>query len=171
MSDGVSDFPLAYHITFGTYGARLHGGGRPTVHHQQNRPGDAFIRVDPTLQATEKARLNGPVVRLDANMRASVERWMPAICQRGGWRLWIAAAQHDHLHVLLSASRRGKAVRRWLKTWLGAALTDAFGEPAGGRWWAKGGSVKWVWDQPYLQRVHAYIRQQRTLGDRWRQDV
>src|SRR5438876_2474643 len=36
-------YPLAYHITFGTYGMRLHGDARGTVDRRVNQPGDAIV--------------------------------------------------------------------------------------------------------------------------------
>jgi hypothetical protein len=38
--------PIAYHITFGTYGTRLHGDPRGTVDRSMNRPGDPIIGAD-----------------------------------------------------------------------------------------------------------------------------
>jgi hypothetical protein len=38
--------PLAYHITFGTYGTRLHGDERGTVDRAMNKPGDPIIGAD-----------------------------------------------------------------------------------------------------------------------------
>ena len=108
--------------------------------------------------------MRGVSVSLCREMRVWVERQIPTICERGGWDLWISAAGADHVHVLLSARVDGKAVRRWLKTWLGQWLTQAWGEPKSGRWWAKGGSVKPVWTQAYFERVYYYIQRQRTLA-------
>ena len=87
----------------------------------------------------------------------------------------------DHVHALLAADAEGTAVRKWLKTWLTQRLNAQFAsepptvsadrphsgrlpsvQPAQRPWWAKGGSVKWVWDQRYLSRVHDYIVRQRT---------
>ena len=36
------DIPLAYHITFGTYGTRLHGNERGSVDRAHNAPGEPF---------------------------------------------------------------------------------------------------------------------------------
>jgi hypothetical protein len=35
-----------WHITWGTYGARLHGGDRPTVNRYHNKPGEPYVGPD-----------------------------------------------------------------------------------------------------------------------------
>ncbi len=39
-------FPLAYHITIGIYGTRVHGGQAPTVERSHNRYGEPFVVAD-----------------------------------------------------------------------------------------------------------------------------
>jgi hypothetical protein len=46
-------YPLAYHITFGTYGTRLHGDERGTVDRSMNHPGDPVIGAEPDWQRME----------------------------------------------------------------------------------------------------------------------
>ncbi|NBC96197.1 MAG: hypothetical protein GVY27_07585, partial [Deinococcus-Thermus bacterium] len=69
----------------------------------------------------------------------------------------------DHVHALLDADPAAppKAIRQWLKRWLGESLTQTFGPPPR-RWWAEGGSTKPVTTQPYLERATPYINNQRT---------
>lgn len=94
-----------------------------------------------------------------------VQETMVQICQRGQWNLHIAAASGNHVHVLLDAANTAqpKAIRMWLKRWLGEALTAKWGLPPSGTWWAEGGSTKPVKDEKYLNNVSVYILKQRTL--------
>lgn len=155
------DYPLAYHITFGTYGTRLHGDDRGTVCRERNQPGDPIIGNNADWQRIERSKLRFDPVTMSRDQRVAVETAIPKICVRGGWTLQIAACQTDHVHVLLAASADGKAIRRWLKRWLGEALSEAWPLPEGASWWAEGGSVKWVWDDDYLHNVFEYIAEQR----------
>jgi hypothetical protein len=58
--------PLAYHITFGTYGTRLHGDARGTVDRRMNEPGEPIIGSEPDWWRQEHGRLNFEPVVLDA---------------------------------------------------------------------------------------------------------
>src|SRR5690348_3032028 len=53
----VSQLPLAYHITFGTYGTRLHGDQRGTVDRRVNGYGDPIVGSDPSWWEQERDRL------------------------------------------------------------------------------------------------------------------
>jgi REP element-mobilizing transposase RayT len=104
---------------------------------------------------------SAPVV-LDSVQCRFVEQIIPDISQRGGWEFHNAACQPDHIHVLLSTDRDGTAVRKWLKRWLGEALSARYGSRS---WWAEGGSVKHVWTDKYLRTVYEYVDAQRATGE------
>jgi len=154
--------PVAYHITFGTYGTRLHGDTRGTVDRRHNTPGEPVLGRRDSWQRVEEARLRHPPVLLTLQQRLYAQRAIADVCERGGWQLHITACQSDHVHVLLSAEQDGAAVRRWLKTWLGLALSERWPPPRGRSWWAEGGSVKWLWDERSVERVFQYIEAQRA---------
>jgi len=158
----MRDQPLAYHITFGTYGARLHGDERRTVDRRHNTPGAPVLGASDTRLRFELSRLKQSPVILSAQQRFHIQDFLPVVCTRGGWEYLAGAAQVDHVHVLLRAAQEGKAVRRWLKVWLGQEMSGRWPLSAGQSWWAEGGSVKHVWDEAYLARVFDYIQQQRT---------
>ena len=157
------DAPLAYHMTVGTYGTRLHGDPRGTVDRSHNRPGDPILGRDEDWQKEELSLLKFDPVVLAAPQRGFIEGIVPAICQRGGWEYHIVAARADHIHVELSSKSEGQVVRRLLKRWLSEELSEHWPLPPGAVWWAECGSVKWIWDQWYFQNVYDYVRQQRTL--------
>ncbi|MEM8781384.1 MAG: transposase [Planctomycetota bacterium] len=153
-----------WHLTFGTYGTRLHGDARPTVDREHNRFGTPFVTADPSRLLREREAMAAEAVVLTSDQRGHVERTIPSICERGGWSYRIAAApeEGDHVHVLLAADpkRHGKEVRRWLKQWLTASLNERW--PRTTRWWAHGGSTKAVKNAAYLRNVLAYIARQRS---------
>ena len=148
-----------YHITFGTYGMRLHGDERPTVHHARNKHGEPFEPPDPQRVRYIRESMTQAPVALSEQQRQFIEETVPRLCERGGWKLHEVAAQKDHVHVLLSANAEAKKVRRWLKTWLAQALNEQ-GKQA--KWWAKGGSCKHVFDEDYFLAAKRYVAKQKT---------
>ena len=156
--------PIAYHITFGTYGTRLHGDARGTVDRSMNRPGDPIIGADASWWRTERDLLKFDPVVLTADQMRHAESVMPDICARGGWTFHTGAGGPDHVHILLTGDADGDAVRKWFKRWLGEALSSRWTLPQGATWWAECGSVKWVWDDDYFARVFDYVDRQRASG-------
>ena len=154
--------PLAYHITFGTHGTRLHGDQRGSVDRRHNTPGTPIIGRKESWERIERARLKFPPVILTKDQRALAEECTPALCRRGDWEYHVVGCGQDHFHVLLSTDADAKAVRRWFKRWLSEELSKRWPLADGRRWWAEGGSVKYVWDEAYFRNVYNYIRGQRT---------
>src|SRR5262249_17814230 len=142
--------PLAYHITFGTYGTRLHGDERGTIDRSMNRPGDPIIGRDDDWNRIERERLNFPPREFTPEQRLAVEELIPLVCERGKWKLYACAAAPDHVHVVLIGVADGDAIRKWLKRWLGLMLAKRCPLQVGQTFWAECGSVKWVWNPRYL---------------------
>ena len=151
-----------WHITFGTYGTRLHGGELPTVDRDHNVPGTPVLGPDPSRESFESELLKYERIYLSDEQRRFVEGTVPTICERGGWTHIVSAAQPDHVHVLLGADpeRHGKQIRRWLKRWLGEALSERW--ERAGPWWTEGGSTKATGDDEYFANVVKYITRQRA---------
>ena len=159
------EHPLAYHITFGTYGMRLHGGEQGTVSRDQNRFGEPIFGRDVVWERIERSSMKfAPVVLNDAQRRV-IEEIVPSICVRGKWEYHTAAARSDHVHVMLASTKEGKRVRQWLKRWLGEELSKQWQREPKQTWWAIGGSVKSIWNEEYFTNVFEYIRRQRTTRE------
>src|SRR5437773_6810982 len=102
------DFPLAYHITFGTYGTRLHGDERGTIDRTMNKFEEAIIGLDKEWQRIERSLLKFPPRVLTIEQRLFIEEIVPSICARGGWKHLATAAAPDHVHNVLSAEVEGE---------------------------------------------------------------
>ena len=177
-----------WHLTFGTYAARLHNDPRPTVDRRHNLVGTPFPPPDPDRQ---QPPTSAPI-RLTYEHCSHIEQTIPQLCTRGGWTYHTCAAPFElhphepgrvgpaapnplpnpppnpaqygnHVHILLAATAHihGKQIRKWIKRWLSESLTQTFGPPPS-RWWAEGGSTKPVTSERYLLNVARYINNQRT---------
>ncbi|MEA2710929.1 MAG: hypothetical protein QOF78_3530 [Phycisphaerales bacterium] len=165
MSDDAT--ALAFHITFGTYGTRLHGDERGTVDRRMNAPGEPIIGRCDEWERMERHRLNFEPRVFTIEQMSLVESLVPAVCKRGGWTLHTCAAGPDHVHNILTPldparGRDSNAIRRWLKTWLGQSLAKHIVLQEGETFWAECGSVKWIWTNDYFFRALKYVSDQRA---------
>lgn len=148
---------------------RLHGDARGTIDRSRNKPGDPIVGHNDEWEQTERSRLSfDPIVFTD-EQRRHAELALLNICLRGEWTYHTAACQHDHVHALISARVEPKPVRRWLKRWLGDSLTEKWPLESDQTWWSEGGSIKWIWDDWYLDAVWQYIEEQRVIEPNERQ--
>src|SRR5688500_15873165 len=109
--------PLAYHITYGTYGTRLRWGPRPTVSRGQNEPRTATLQYDEFLWEREKDNLKCAAVILTRPQMLFIEATIPGICERGQWAYLTCAAGPDHVHQVLTSEHDPETIRRLLKRW------------------------------------------------------
>ena len=72
--------PLAYHITWGTYGTRLHGDARGTVDREHNEFGTPVLGRDPQRRREELERLKFPPIKLELDQRLFIQSILPSIC-------------------------------------------------------------------------------------------
>jgi REP element-mobilizing transposase RayT len=154
-----------WHITFGTYGTRLHGGDRPTVDKQHNKRGEVFVGVSAHREQFERSNLKFRPRFFTMAQRRYAEEVLLAICDRGGWGYRICAAGSDHIHLLcdVAPAVHGETVRRLVKRWLGQSLSELWPLPPKARWWADEGSNIAVDNESYLNNVFRYIAEQRTI--------
>ena len=157
----MSELPLAYHITFGTYGTRLHGDPKGTVDRAHNRPGDPILGQHDAWMCEEQSRMRFSAMFLTDEQRRFIEHVFTSLCVECQWQYRIVAASPDHVHALLTTRVEAKAVRKLLKRRLSQTLSERWPLAAGQVWWASGGSIKWIWNESYLSNVHHYIERQR----------
>ncbi|MFM9025415.1 MAG: hypothetical protein ACKON7_08765, partial [Planctomycetaceae bacterium] len=150
--------PLAYFLTWTTYGSWLPGDDRGWV----DRRG--MIRGgNPLLQGVALRRLAGACVSLTRHQRGLVVRCVAAHARFRGWTLYAVQCRMQHVHVVIGAPGRGPyEVIAELK----ARATRMLGADAGGRsvrrsgrWWTRGGSSRKVFDERSLDNVVTYVRQ------------
>jgi REP element-mobilizing transposase RayT len=154
----------SWHITFGTYGTRLHGGARASVDKSHNEPNTPFLRYNADRQRTDRERMRFAPRYLTLEQRVFAESEIPNICDRGGWTYRVCAVGSDHLHVLcdIVPDVHGDKVRRLIKRWLGQGLSENWPLPANATWWAEEGSNKAIHDEKYLNICFRYIFDQRA---------
>lgn len=155
-----ANYPQAYFVSWGTYGARLHGSPQPHVDRDHNGYKHPFPPTDPRREQNARERMNNGAVRLTIEERKVVEDAIRDVCERYGWTIHAVAPQSDHTHVVLTAFRDGEELREALKACASRALNKHFRKR---RWWAEGGSTKYMWERSYFLNAKNYVERQRDF--------
>jgi REP element-mobilizing transposase RayT len=143
--------PLAYLITWTTYGSWLPGDRRGWV--EEDTPG--IQSSDPSRLAAACARLTHRSVVLDEAQRGVVQETIRAHCAIRNWQLHAVNARGNHVHVVVTADRAPETVMDQFKAWCSRRLNER--EKASKRWWTKHGSTKWINDEEYLRNAIRYV--------------
>jgi hypothetical protein len=152
-------YPLAWYITWTTYGTWLHGDPRGSF------MGKHFIATNPELQDSMRAEMTSEPVFLTDAQRAIVDKAIATECEARGWVLHERNVRTNHVHVVVSAARDGTFVRARLKAVASDALSNDAGLPLGAsdgrrRWWTEKGNIVEVDDERALVEICAYVRDQ-----------
>jgi hypothetical protein len=93
-------FPLAYHLTWTTYGTWLQGDERGWV-----KKGIAGIQ-EPDLHTQGRCQelLKTPPVTLNDRQRLLVQATIEAHCHHRQWKLHAVNVRSNHVHVVVTAS-------------------------------------------------------------------
>jgi REP element-mobilizing transposase RayT len=154
--------PLAYFLTWPTYGTWLPGDERGWVeyHHGWQAP-------DPVRRREAEARMTADACILDAEQRQVVEATIEAHCRLRGWQLHAVNCRTNHVHVVVTAPIPPKHVQIQFKSWSTRRLKELERGRRGIRidepgirknWWAERGSRRWINDEQSLEQVVLYVR-------------
>jgi REP element-mobilizing transposase RayT len=150
-------YPLAWYLTWTTYGTWLHGDPRGS--HSEL----GYIPPDPKLHESQRALLVQSIVVLSDEQRSVIEEVLVKECEAQGWELHAKNARTNHVHALLTAARDGKFLRARLKALTSDALSDHSKLPMAGKngrykWWTEKGNVVEVETEDDIAQLIVYIR-------------
>src|SRR5262249_31196789 len=113
------DKPIAFFLTWSTYGTWLPGDARGWVEYRRG-----FRLPDPILELECAARMTEGACRLAPHQRERVEKQVAETCKYKGWILHAVNCRTNHVHVVLSASAPPKIIREQLKAWCTRRLKE-----------------------------------------------
>jgi REP element-mobilizing transposase RayT len=150
--------PVAYFITFTTYGTWLRGRAPGWVDRKHNQYGAPILAPDPRLEAAQRAALRQPVYRLDEAHRQVVLATILEVAARRTWPLWAAHVRTNHVHVILTARRtKPEKVMSDIKAWASRRLREAFAEDPQRNRWTQHGSTRYLWNEAALAEKVQYV--------------
>jgi len=152
--------PLAYFLTWTTYGTWLPGDERGWF----RKPG-RFQPPQPRLKAAAQSLLKEEPCVLNPEQRRLVEQTIAKHCAIRGWHLHVVNCRTNHVHVVVTAPARPEVVRDQFKAWCTqhlkaqqrAGVGDA-SRPVRVHWWTERGSERWLNDEESLAEAIQYVR-------------
>ena len=148
--------PLAYFITFSTYGTWLHGDGRGSVDRSANTPGEPLLPGNNDLQRVRRGLMKQPVYRMEAEERATV---LAAARQHAGFRGWTLLAAHvrsNHVHLVVVGDAKPERMMTEFKAYASRALNRLMPGDADRLRWTRHGSTRWLNTEVSVRRAIEY---------------
>lgn len=147
--------PLAYLLTFSTYGTHLPGSEKGWVDAQHRVPGSPVRARDADREAFWRLRLSETPLVLDQENRQLVLRVVLTVCAHRGWTSHALHVRTNHVHAVVSGEVKPERMLLDFKAYATRALR-ACGIPRR-RYWAHNGSTRYLWNQTSLNAAMEYV--------------
>jgi len=153
-----TDIPLAFLITFRTYGTWLHGDERGSVNRFRNQYKSPRLPPEKKWLETNAKRLKREMVVLDATQRHSVDAAARETCEIRGWHLHAINVRTNHVHSVVSIGTKKPEIA------LNAFKSNATRRMReDGCWqstmspWADKGSNRYLWNEQSIAHAVDYV--------------
>ena len=152
-----NDCPLAYFITFRTYGTWLHGDQRGSVdRHGRNIYRTERISLDPVFSVTMDRNMDCEPFLLDGRCGAVVELAIRKVCIIREYGLIAINVRTNHAHVVVSARRSPDIVMSAFKANATRELRESNLAACDSRVWSRGGSTRYLWKPRNVEAAVEY---------------
>ena len=154
----VSSQPLAYLLTWPTYGSRLHGDERGSVDRAHNQPHTPMLDHNPNRLGWEREHMSHAPVVLTDEERRIVAQTVRDHCVKREWERHAIAVRTNHVHVVVGYA--GLAPERMMsefKAWTTRRLRAAGHAQPHQRLWVHHGSTRYLWNPQSVESAIAYI--------------
>lgn len=159
--------PLAYLITFRTYGTWLPGDERGTVDDEHNRRGTPRLPADPLRESRARREATHEVLVLTPAMRVCVSEAIRRVCEFRTWRLFAINARTNHVHAVVRAGQTPERVLNDFKSWATRGLCEAGLHARGVPAWSRHGSTRWINTDVSLSSAIDYVLLCQDDARRW----
>ncbi|HLW67908.1 MAG TPA: transposase [Gemmataceae bacterium] len=149
--------PLAYFLTFTTYGTWLHGRPEGSVDRQHNLPGEPLLPANAKMERARRMAMRQEPYFLDEARRAVVLRTICEVAAHRRWRLWAAHVRTNHVHVVVTAREEPEKVMADFKAWASRRLREDFVEAADRDRWTQHGSTIYLNSWAALESKVTYV--------------
>jgi REP element-mobilizing transposase RayT len=150
--------PLAYFISFRTYGTWLHGDERGSVDRDTNQFNTPFVEPNEAKRSSEQERMSGPPIQLTPAQREVVANTITEVAHHRHWLIHTLNVRTNHVHIIVSApNTTPEKVMNDLKAYATRRLREANLLPADTKLWSRHGSTPHLYDHPALLSAIHYV--------------
>jgi REP element-mobilizing transposase RayT len=149
--------PMAYFLTFNTYGSWFHGDENGSVNRQCNIPGTPLLRPNKKLENYELSECKHAPVQFNWQQRKLIEKIIRDVCDHNKWILHAVNARTEHVHVVVTALKSPEIVMNSFKSWCTRRLRENQLLSTGIKPWSRHGSTRYLWNEKAVNDVYRYV--------------
>ena len=151
-------FPLAYLITFRTFGTWLHGDERSSIN-RSNGSRAKTVKLDPNVPLEESMRdqMYQPPVILSIEQRKAVHDAIVELCNQRAYLLRALSVRSNHVHSVIGVQAKPERVADSLKAFSTKRLRELGLIEADERVWSRGRSRRYLWKPREVDAAINYV--------------
>jgi REP element-mobilizing transposase RayT len=154
----TNEFPLAFLLTFRTYGTWHHGDKRYSVgRNGMNLYGSPKFQPSVPFVDSMQNGQTQPAIILDKRQRALVASAITEVCSHREYAIRALSVRTNHVHVVVSASVRPEKIVNAFKAYATRKLrteSDVNGES---KVWSRGASTRYLWKPKHVVAAVDYV--------------
>jgi len=151
-------FPIAYLLTFRTYGTWLHGTNKGSVGRTgTNIYGHPGITQSVPLIEDMSARQTAEPTILTCEEREIVAAAINEVCEHRGYTLRSLNVRTNHAHAVVSYFCRPEKIVNDFKAYSTRALRRSWQRSADERIWSRGASTRYLWKPRHVTAAIDYV--------------
>ena len=152
-----TDTPLAYFISFRSYGTWLHGDERGSIDRFNNRYGTPYLLPNKPWNRHNRKQLKRDPFILGPRARGSVERAILETCNMRKWYLHAFNVRTNHVHTVVTANSEPGVVLNAFKANATRQLrTDQLWRHPFSPWSERGSKVR-LWNERSVATAIDYV--------------
>jgi REP element-mobilizing transposase RayT len=150
-------FPIAYLLTFRTFGTWLHGNRKGAVQRSRD-PRWRIVPVPPNVPLNKSmlSELKQPQVVLDKQQRTFVTEAIEEVCKHRKYGLHALNVRTNHTHAVISKALKPEKIVNDLKAYLTRRLRAENATPED-KVWSRGASTRYLWKPAHLDAAIEYV--------------
>ena len=152
-----TDTPLAFFISFRTYGTWLHGDKRGSIDRFHNRYGSPYIPPNKNWHRYNQQQLKTKPLILGTSQRKAIETAIRETCKIRKWSLLAFNIRTNHVHTVVTANRKPDLVLTAFKANATRQLRDEDLWVHDFSPWARKGSKIKLWNEQSVARAIDYV--------------
>lgn len=157
-------YPIAYLITFTTYGTWLHGDEKGSVDKEHNQYGSPFVGRSPAWHRREQSVLKNPAFTLGRKARERVLETILDVCRFRGWQAHVVHVRSNHVHIVVSGEEKPEKMMVDFKAYATRAIKKiANKQGAVKKYWTQHGSTRYLWTKESLDSAMKYVENEQGM--------
>ncbi len=152
-----TELPIAYLITFRSYGTWLAGDERGSIDKYHNSFGGPRAVTSKNREMEHNARLKGPPFLLNAARRQLVEHAIRDVCSFRAWTLIALNVRTNHVHIVVSGQTSSGKILGDLRAYSTRHIRERNAWNYEQSPWADKGSRRSLWTEEHVGAASDHV--------------